>query len=223
MTDAPELAAAREKILAATLRHVPFDGWTPAAFAAGIRDADISEAAEKLAFQGGLSELAEYYCRFADERMLAALDPTALDAMKVRERITYVLRLRLEQAAPEREAVRALMGWLALPGNQGLAGKCLYRTVDAMWHGVGDTSTDFNFYSKRAILAGVLGATVLYWLSDDSEEFTATWSFLDRRIDNVMSIEKGKARLKALADELPDPFEILRRIRSGGDHPPKTD
>ena len=218
-TDATELARARERILAATLAHVPFDGWSAKALAAGIRDARVSEAAGKLAFQDGLSELAEYYARHADERMLAAIDDAAVARMPMRARIAYVVRLRLEQAAGEREAVRALMSWLALPGNQPLAARCLYRAVDAMWHGVGDTSTDFNFYTKRALLAAVLGATVLHWLSDDSEGFSETWAFLDRRIDDVIGIEKAKGRLKELAERLPDPFRLLRTPPGGA--PPR--
>lgn len=211
-TGPEELARARERILKTTLGHVPFDGWSAKALEAGIRESGVTGPAARLAFQGGLSELAEYYSRFADERMLAALDAKTIGAMKMRARVAHVVRLRLDQAAAEREAVRRLMSWLTLPGNQGLGAKCLYRTVDAMWHGVGDTSTDFNFYTKRAMLAAVLAATVLYWLDDDSEGFTATWDFLDRRIDEVMEIEKAKARFGEFLKNLPDPFRIL----SGG-------
>jgi ubiquinone biosynthesis protein COQ9 len=206
-----ELAAARENILRATLVHVPFNGWSKAALDRGIRDSGVEGPPARLAFQGGMDELAEYYCRFADERMLAALDDDAVAAMPMRARINHVVRLRLEQAETEREAVRALMSWLALPGNQALGARCLYRTVDAMWHGVGDTSTDFNFYSKRALLAGILAATVLYWLVDDSEGREATWVFLGRRVDDVLGIEKAKARVRSAISKLPDPFDILKR------------
>ncbi len=208
--DPADLSSARARILSAMLTHVPFDGWSAQALEAGIADAGIEGPLARLAFQGGLTELAEYYARMADERMLAALDDQALAALKIRERIGHVLRLRLEQAAPEREAVRALMSWLALPGNQTLGAKCLYRSVDAIWHGIGDSSTDFNFYTKRAILAAVLAATVLFWLGDDSDGFESTWAFLDRRLNDVMSIEKAKMRARDAWAKLPDPFRILK-------------
>jgi ubiquinone biosynthesis protein COQ9 len=107
------------------------------------------------------------------------------------------------------------MTFLALPGRQGLGARLLYRTVDAMWHGVGDGSTDFNFYTKRAMLAAVVAATVLYWLGDDSEGRAATWAFLDRRIDDVMTVEKAKARTREAFARLPDPFRILKDVFSG--------
>jgi ubiquinone biosynthesis protein COQ9 len=66
-----------------------------------------------------------------------------------------------------------------------------------MWYAAGDTSTDFNFYTKRATLAGVYSSTLLYWLNDRSPGSEATWGFLDRRIDDVMKIEKLKAQVKS--------------------------
>jgi ubiquinone biosynthesis protein COQ9 len=216
--DAPELAEARRAILEAALVHVPFDGWTEAAIEAGIRDAGRRESLSTLAFPGGPADMAEYYCAYADARMAAAIDPEQAAAMRIRDRITFAIRLRMEQAAGERAAVAKLMAFFALLGNQPLAAKCLYRTVDSIWRAIGDTSTDFNFYSKRAILAGVLGATVLYWLGDDSEGCADTEAFLDRRIEDVMAFEKVKGRAREAFTKMPDPFRILRDVtrRTGG-------
>ncbi|MDX1486372.1 MAG: COQ9 family protein [Alphaproteobacteria bacterium] len=211
-SDTPELEHAREAILLATLAHVPFDGWSDKALAAGIADAGQREALAKLAFPDGPADLAAYYCAFADRRMVAALDAEAVAEMRIRERIAHVVRLRLAQAEGEREAVAELMTWFAFPGNQPLAAKCLYRTVDAMWRAIGDTSTDFNFYSKRAILAAVLSATVFYWIGDESEAAMDTAAFLDRRIDDVMAFERAKGRAQEWLAELPDPFRILRDV-----------
>jgi ubiquinone biosynthesis protein COQ9 len=66
-----------------------------------------------------------------------------------------------------------------------------------MWYAAGDKSTDFNFYTKRATLAGVYSATLLYWLNDRSAGSEATWAFLDRRIDNVMAFEKLKSQVRS--------------------------
>ncbi|MDH3241912.1 MAG: COQ9 family protein [Alphaproteobacteria bacterium] len=208
--DGPELAAARKAILEAALVHVPFDGWSETAIRAGIRDAGRRESLAALAFPNGPADMAEYYCAFADARMAAALDPDQVAALRVRDRITFAIRLRMEQAAGERAAVAKLMAFFALPGNQPLAAKCMYRTVDSIWRAIGDTSTDFNFYSKRAILAGVVGATVLYWLGDESEGCGDTKAFLDRRIEDVMAFEKIKGRAREAFGKLPDPFRILR-------------
>jgi len=132
----------------------------------------------------------------ADLRTVAALEAVGADGLKIRDRIKLAVRTRIEQTVGGKESVRRGVAMLALPFNAGLALKLLYRTVDAIWYGAGDTSTDFNFYTKRATLAGVYSSTLLYWLNDRSEGNEASWSFLDRRIDDVMRFEKLKARIQ---------------------------
>jgi ubiquinone biosynthesis protein COQ9 len=204
--------AQRETLLQATLPHVAFDGWTHTALMAGTRDAGIEPALADNAFPGGMAELLDFYHRVADIEMVRAFESRPdLGAMKIREKVALAIRLRLEANAGHREAIRQALSFLALPTNAPLGAKCLYRTVDAIWYAVGDRSTDFSFYTRRALLAGVYGSTVLYWLNDKSDGFADTWSFLDRRIADVMRIYDLRARVDRLVGQLPDPFRLFRR------------
>lgn len=214
MTGGRDRQVLRERVLRASLTHVPFDGWTRRALMAGARDAGFDEADADRAFPGGLADAVDLYVRLADADMLDALDRLDLASMKVRERIAAAIRIRLTEAAPQRQAVRAACAFLAMPQNAGLAVRSLYRTVDAIWRAAGDTSTDYNFYTKRMLLAGVYSSTLLYWLNDDSPGFADTWGFLDRRIEDVMRVPRAAARVKQLAGRLPDPFRLLRRRRA---------
>lgn len=206
--------ALREEILLASLPHVPFDGWCQTALNRGAADAGYDEATARRLFQGGTSEMIACHSRYADRIMVEALDQCDLCTMKVRERIILAVRTRLEQNASHREAIRRGLSLLALPQNTPLATRLLYRTVDAMWYAAGDTSTDYNFYSKRALLAGVYSSTLLFWLNDKSENFEATWSFLGRRVADVLKVPKVMARARHVLDSLPDPFRLLRTARS---------
>ncbi|MFN4090912.1 MAG: COQ9 family protein [Alphaproteobacteria bacterium] len=201
----PEIEALRDRLLDATLPHVPFDGWTMTALAAGARDAGLDPADVPRAFPRGPVEAVACHSRRADRLMVEALGRRDLAAMKIRERIAAAVRIRLEQNAGDREAVRRGLSLLSLPQNGPLAGRLLYRTVDAIWYACGDTATDFNFYTKRGLLAGVYGATLLYWLDDHSDGFADTWSFLDRRIAGIMRIPQIQAGLGRLFGRLPDP------------------
>ena len=129
--------------------------------------------------------------------MVEDLERVGISGMKVRERIRTAVRIRLEKHTGTPDSARRALSLLAMPLNVALGMKLLYRTVDAMWYAAGDTSVDFNFYSKRATLAGVYSATVLFWLNDRSEGGQATWDFLDRRLDDVMKIEKLKSQIRA--------------------------
>src|SRR5262249_29371174 len=117
-------------------------------------------------------------------------------SLKIRDRIKLAVRTRIEQTVGGKESVRRGLAMLAFPFNTPLAARLVYRTVDAIWYAAGDTSTDFNFYTKRATLAGVYSSTLLCWLNDRSEGNEETWSFLDRRIDDVMRFEKWKAEFR---------------------------
>jgi ubiquinone biosynthesis protein COQ9 len=202
-------------LLRAVLRHVPFDGWSPAALKAGAGDLGLDLPKALLQVPGGMSELAELFHEEADRQMLEALAQYDLGKLKIRERIALAVRLRLAPWNGEREAVRRLLGFLAQPQEAPRAAKLLYRTVDAIWHGIGDRSTDYNFYTKRALLAGVISSTALYWLEDKSQGCADSWAFLDRRIADVMKIPAQIGRAKKLFEKLPDPMRLLRRMKRG--------
>jgi ubiquinone biosynthesis protein COQ9 len=198
----------RRLLLDATLPHVPFDGWSRTAIQAGARDAGLDRAAAINAFPGGPAEMIEYFSAEADRAMLASLEKQDLDAMKVRERVAAGVRIRLEALGAHREALRRGLSFLALPRNTALGLKCLYRTVDVIWYAAGDTATDYNFYTKRLLLAGVYSSTLVFWLNDKSESSAETWAFLERRIDEVLKI--GGRLGKTLGGLLNLPDRILR-------------
>ncbi len=203
----------RDKLCAAALLHVPFDGWTGRALRAGAADLDLDPARAANAFPGGPAELLDAFSAEIDRRMLVELEGRDLKAMKHRQRVATALRARLELLAPHREAVRRGLGFLALPKHAALGAKCLYRSVDAIWHAAGDTSTDYNFYTKRLLLAGVYTAMLLFWLNDESEDFSATWAFLDRRLAEVIRLGGGLGRAVGGLLDLPDRILRARRGR----------
>ncbi|GGB29211.1 hypothetical protein GCM10011505_08220 [Tistrella bauzanensis] len=205
----PQVLRDRDLVLEAALPDLPFDGWTDDV----VRRAGIATGFDPVAirrlFPRGRVDLIVHFCDWADRRMVAELEAMGLATMPMRVRISTAVRVRLEQNALHREAIRTALGILALPQNAALGLKTLYRTVDAMWWAAGDTATDFSFYTKRATLAGVYSSTLAVWLDDRSEGFADSWAFLDRRIADVMRIQKLRGRVEKL---LPDP----RRLLPGG-------
>ena len=200
--------AAREAIVAAALPHVPFDGWTAEVLRQAAREAGLDPLTPLRVFPGGPLEAIAAWVEMCDRRMLAALEKHGIRGLKVHERVALAVRLRLEALAGHREAVRRALAVLALPLNAPTATSMLWGTADAIWYAAGDTATDFNFYTKRGLLAGVYSATLLYWLEDRSEGLAGTWSFLDRRIADAMRIPRGLGRLREGLGHLPNPFRF---------------
>ncbi len=203
----------RPHLVEAMLPHVPFDGWTERALEAAAGELGVSPAVARLAFPGGAFEMVDAYIQTADVKMLAALDNPVFHDLKIRAKITTAIRTRLEQAALHREAIRRAASVLSFPPNAPRTARLTWRTADTIWRLAGDTSTDFNHYSKRALAGSVYAATLLYWLNDESEDSADTWAFLDRRIADVMRIETAKARLKGNGQDRPSLLRFLGRLR----------
>ncbi len=202
-------AALKAKVLAAALTHAVFDGFTDKLLARAGEEAGIAKPDLARLFPNGPLSLVEAFSESADAAMqedLAALD---LKAMKIRVRIAAAVMARIEAVRPHKEAARRAAAFLTLPPHAALGARLVYRTVDAMWRAVGDTATDFNFYTKRGILAGVYSATLMRWFTDQSPDEGETAAFLTARIENVMQFEKFKAQAKQAMGRLPPLSDIL--------------
>ena len=186
---------ARDRILAAALPHVPFDGWSTRTLSAAARETGSEAGLVRLAFPRGPIDLLLRLHRNLDREMSRQIAENPTEG-GITARITNAVRLRIELGAPHREAIRRGAAFLALPLNASDGARTLFQTADAIWTALGDPSRDYNWYTKRMTLAGVYGSTALRWLGDDSEGSEATWRFLGRRIGDVMRIEKAKARIR---------------------------
>ncbi|MEH3040956.1 MAG: COQ9 family protein [Sphingomonas paucimobilis] len=192
-----ELRAALAPLVAA---NAAFDGWSDKAVEAAARTFGADPDVARLAYAGGAVEMIDAWFGDIDRRMIEAVSADALAAMKIRQRITALVEARLTAVAGEREALRRALAILAMPQNVARATKLGWRTVDLMWRLAGDTATDYNHYTKRAMLGAVYGATIAVFLDDESGGHADTRAFLSRRIDGIMRFEKMKGRILASRD-----------------------
>lgn len=203
-----------DRLLDAVLPHVPFDGWSQAALDAALRETGIDPALARAIYPRGGVDLALAWHRRGDAAMVSALAGRDLTALRIRDRVLLALRLRLQDA--DRETVRRGVALFALPHLAVEGGCAMWGTADAIWNALGDTSQDGNWYTKRAILAGVWSSVVLYWLGDQSPENAETWAFAERRIKDVMRFERAKAQAQndpVMSRVLALPFGVLRAMR----------
>ena len=205
-----ELRAALAPLLPA---HAAFDGWTEEALAMAAEELGVPPGRARLAFPGGAIEMVDAWFDWIDKAMLVAFPPERIAQMKIRERIRELVLFRLELILPQREALRRALAILAMPNNLPDAARLAWRTADRIWRLAGDTATDFNHYSKRAILVGVYGSTTLVFLDDNDEDLAETRAFLGRRIDDVMRFEKFKASWRGTRERLPSLSRFLGRLR----------
>lgn len=195
-----------------------FDGWNETALMAAAEMADCDPDVARLAFPGkgagGLAmEMIAAWITSVDQAMEAEWPAQRLATLKIRERIRTLVAFRLDEVADVDEAVRRALAVMAQPQNAPRALKLGWHSADIMWRLAGDTATDYNHYTKRAILAGIYSATLAVFVNDDSEGKADTHAFLERRIDGVMRFEKAKAQFLGKDRELPSLTRFLGRLR----------
>jgi ubiquinone biosynthesis protein COQ9 len=193
--------------------HAAFDGWGEAALAMAAAELGVPADRASLAFPGGGAEMVDAWFDWVDLAMAEAFPPEKIEAMKIRDRIRSLLLFRLQTLVPHREALRRALAMLALPRNAPKGAALAWRSADRIWRLAGDKASDFNHYSKRAILIGVYGSTTMIFLDDESEDLADTKAFLDRRIDDVMRFEKAKARWKSSSAPRFSLSRFLGRLR----------
>jgi ubiquinone biosynthesis protein COQ9 len=188
----------QDRILMALLPDLAFDGWCWTAVENAAVKAGFDPAMAEAVFPGRLKDAVAHFSDWADRQMLKRLSKTDSESMRVRDRIRLAVTERLNVLQPWKEAVRLSSRFWSVPSRAARPAKLMWRTADRIWDWAGDTAQDYNRYTKRALLTGILGSTTLAWLSDQDEGMTATKDFLDRRIDNVMAIGRilGKAGKK---------------------------
>ena len=186
------------KILNAVLMHVPFDGWSDAALAAGAADAGVEQHLVSALFPRGAIDAIALHSRLADAEMVAAFHALPETPQKIHLAIRALVLLRLELANQNKDAVRRALTMLALPAHAKLSAELLYETMDAMWRAAGNTDTGFSFYTRRATLAAVYSATLLAWLADNSGDMGKTVAFLDRRLANLAAMPRATAPLRGV-------------------------
>ena len=206
----------RRELALAMGENAVFDGWTRTAVDTAAGQLGIDPVKARLAMPKTQAGLIDTYVQEVDRALEAWFTPKRLEKMKIREKIRSLIWHRLEIMGPAREAVRRALAILAMPQNLPLAVRTGWRSADLMWRIAGDTSTDFNHYTKRMTLGAVYGSTLLVWLDDQSEGLGETAAFLDRRIDDVMRFEKFKAEWRGSSEHL-SPSRFLGRLR----YPPR--
>ncbi len=190
-----------------------FDGWTGEAVALAAEQAGVDADVAALAFNDGPVAMIDAWFAHVDAVMVAALPAEALAERKIRARIADQVEARLAELAPHRDALRRAVAILAMPQNLARATRLGWRSVDLMWRQAGDTATDYNHYTKRAILGSVYAATITVFLNDESEGWADTSAFLARRIEGIMRFEKAKAGFVARTENLPSLSRFIGRLR----------
>ena len=196
-------------LIKAMINHVPFDGWSidaleQGAIDIGFEQKDTYDTRMKIykdLFKKGSIDFIDIFSEMIDLEVKNNYEKLDPKPERVPEKVKTIILMRLSICQKYKEAIRSSIPITALPKNSKVSIRLLYRTCNSIWRIIGDKSTDFSFYTKRASLAAVYSATLLFWLNDTSRDNKDTSFFLDRRLNDISKIPKLKK-----------PFSLLKRV-----------
>ncbi len=206
----------RADILEAALFDAAFEGWTNNLLGGAAKKVGLPNGADKLYFPCGVLELIKFWHHQMNTQVWHDLQKLDLQKMKIRDKVKAGVLARFYAMGAHEMAAKRAISRLALPDAMGLAPSLLWGSADTIWRAIGDKSTDMNYYSKRTILSGVIGSSLVSWLADDDPNKKKARAFLDARIANVMQFETTKWKLKNKLKDLPDIMETIGSLRYGG-------
>jgi len=142
-----------------------------------------------------IKDLVAYHLEQNDLKMLKKL-ANAKEPEKVRDKIKLALltKITLNDAAILKETVK----FLTKPQNTNLAFKSLANSCDKIWIYAGDKSADFNYYTKRTLLAGIYSATIVYYIKNSEQDTLNEQDlelFISKRIDEILKLGSFKTKI----------------------------
>ena len=168
----------------------------------GFNQETLVKSGGLTAFPKGISEAIDFFAEEMDAKMEAHCNTEAFKRLKIRDKIKEGLMFRFRTHQKQRETIRRLMSYYALPQHATQAAEHVWKTADRLWYLAGDKATDYNYYTKRTMLVGVYSSTLLAWATDSTPDLSLTEEFLDRRIGDVMKIEGLKKSVKEFFGKL---------------------
>jgi len=191
-----EITKIRDDILIKSLEDIPFEGWTMDIITKSAEQLGYSENTIQSVFLGGMPDIMDHFANLADREMLKSLENTNLEALRIRDRVQTALIARYTWLIQHQEAFNQSLKFWLLPTRKPKAAKITWRTADVIWNWAGDTSTDYNHYSKRTLLSGIIASSAFIFTNETDEDLTKTQKFIEKRIENVMKFGKLMSKLK---------------------------
>ena len=203
----------RKLILRESLKLIKINGWNDNLFELISKKNNIKFEKIIPLFPNGYKDLLKYYFDELNHKITIASKKLNLSKIKTHEKVRALIHLRLLEYKKEKDSIRRAYFTLLLPSNSKIFSIIMFRIVDQIWFLAGDTSTDFNYYSKRGILFAVYNSSVIFLINNDFN-ITKTLNFLDKKLQKVSKIPNIKSNLKKLPIEMINKINFLKDLKN---------
>lgn len=161
----------------------------------GIEESDLI-----LFFENDYKELLKFSLSELNKSLSDEIKKINIINFPTNKRIKKILMFRMKILNDDIKFYKKTFNHLLLPQNANIMKKSLYNAVDEMWYLAGDNSTDFNFYTKRAILSGIYVNALFVLFNKDFKQVEIN---IDKNLKKISKIPKFKERFSFIKDNIP--------------------
>ena len=201
----------RKTILNRALIDIENSGFNEKMLLNAAKNCKISEGKLGRLFPEGIFELKQYYFSEIDEQMLQKIKTQNYENIRVRDKIFNGVLIRLKLFKKNKTSIKYI--FVSESSNPIKSLKHLWKTSDLIWKSAGDSSTDYNHYTKRLLLSWVYITTLICWFNDKSRNINDTKLFLNRRIDEVLEFGKQSGKIKSKISKLNITNKLINIIK----------
>lgn len=185
-------------------------GWNDNLLINISKNSKFNHSEIQVLFPRGYKSLLQLYLHEINEKMILKSRNIDLIRLKLHERIRELIILRLKIMLIEKKLISKTFLFLLLPQNYKFSIINLYKTVDEIWYLAGDNSTNFNFYSKRAILGSIYTSVMIHFINNNNIDDTI--EILNKQLKKVSKIPKIKNRVNDIIKLLPRMLKFNKKF-----------
>ena len=199
----------RLKILKLAKNIIAIEGLTSTTFNKISLKYDLNISELNLLFPDGRNDLLKFALEQLNRELEEYCKKIDLIRLPVHKRIKKILLSKIYLMNKEKQFYKKIFLNLLLPSKSISLPAQLYKSIDQIWFIAGDTSVDFNFYTKRLILAGIYSRIILFFFNN--EDHKELEDLLDLNLKRVAKIPELKSKLNILKEYFP---KILKFVKN---------
>ena len=198
----------RLKILKFAKIVVAKDGLTSNTFKNISKKYDLNIDEMNLLFPGGKNDFLYFVLEQLNIDLENYCKKLDLIRLPVHKRIRKILLSKINIMDKEKKFYKKIFLNLLIPKKNFSLPIKLYKSVDQIWFIAGDTSVDFNFYTKRLILAGIYSRVIFFFFNNNNQKLLE--DLLDSNLRRVSKIPELKTKLNIFKDLLPKAIKFVK-------------
>lgn len=204
----------KKLVLDKFIDNVSFDGWSQKNLDNSIQALDLQENYRILLFPDGIVGLTDYFVAENNKAFNNSINAEEIQKLRFTDKVIYLIHARINHYHKVLGGAEGFKNFISYCSSHNILNSIgnILKSADEIWYRVGDKSTDFSYYTKRASLSFIYTTAALYSIDDNSLNLEETNNFIKARVAELLKFNKLKQKVKELSSKLPS-FGLFDKLK----------